>query len=211
MPPIVSESTPCPEKRFKMDHNKRGYLVVVDNHTFNNPGCSDLTGSEHDVKNLIETFVYNFDFELVLKQNQTKAQMIDLMKRFAQEVDHSNRDCFMAVFLSHGFTNAKNEQLICAFDKDFLLADLTDPFITCSTLDGKPKIFFCDLCRGSKSGTPSMPKRCRRCHLKIKQLQWQEMHLNEQTKREKSSLARKSFYLALALVMDTSVVSCFCK
>jgi hypothetical protein len=35
---------PCPEKRFKMDHKKRGYLVVVDNHTFNNPGCSDLIG-----------------------------------------------------------------------------------------------------------------------------------------------------------------------
>jgi hypothetical protein len=92
--------------------------------------------------------VYNFDFELVLRQNQTKAQMIDLMKHYAQKVDHTNRDCFMAVFLSHGFTNEKNEQLICAFDKDVLLTDLTDPFITCGTLDGKPKIFFFDVCRG---------------------------------------------------------------
>jgi hypothetical protein len=162
------------EDRLKMDHEKRGYLVIIDNHTFNNPGCSDLTGSEHDVNNLVETFVYNFDFELVLKQNQTKAQMIDLMKRFAQEVDHSNRDCFMAVFLSHGFTNAKNEEYMCSIDKckcsdqcvcvsprkcdcsdgcicsRVLLADLTEPFITCSTLDGKPKLFFCDLCRGGK-------------------------------------------------------------
>jgi hypothetical protein len=29
-----------------------------------------------------------------------------------------------------------------------LLTDLTDPFITRRTLDEKPKIFFCDLCRG---------------------------------------------------------------
>ena len=109
MPPIVSESTPCPEKRFKMNHEKRGYLVVIDNHTFNNPRCPNLTGSEHDVKNLVDTFVYNFDFELVLRQNQTKAQMIDLMKRFAQEVDHTNR--------VSRFTNEQKEQFICAIDK----------------------------------------------------------------------------------------------
>jgi hypothetical protein len=93
------------EARFKMDHEKRGYLVIIDNHKFNNPGCSNLTGSEHDVKNLVDTFVYNFDFELVLKQNQTKAQMINIMKHYAQEVDHTNVDCFMAVFLSHGNSN----------------------------------------------------------------------------------------------------------
>jgi len=133
-----------------MDHEKRGYLVIIDNHKFNNPRLSDLKGSEHDVKNLVDTFVYNFDFELVLKQNQTKAQMIDLMKRFAEQVDHTNVDCFMAVFLSHGFTNEQNEQFVCAIDEGVRLTELTEPFKTCSTLDEKPKIFFCDLCRGGK-------------------------------------------------------------
>ena len=159
------------EMRFKMDHQKRGFLVIIDNHKFNDPHFSDLIGSEHDVKNLLHTFVYKLDFELVLKQNQTKAQMVNLMKRFAQEVDHTNVDCFMAVFLSHGNSNEKNEEYMCSIDKckcsdkcvcapnkcecsegcicaRVLLADLTEPFKTCRTLDGKPKIFFCDLCRG---------------------------------------------------------------
>jgi hypothetical protein len=134
--------------RYKMDHEKRGFLVVMDNHKFNDPHFSDLIGSEHDVKNLLHTFVYKLDFELVLKKNQTKAQMVDLMKHYAQEVDHTNVDCFIAVFLSHGFTNVKNEQFVCAIDEGVLLTDLTEPFKACSTLDGKPKIFFCDLSRG---------------------------------------------------------------
>ena len=29
-----------------------------------------------------------------------------------------------------------------------LLTDLTESFITCSTLDGKPKLIFCGFCRG---------------------------------------------------------------
>jgi hypothetical protein len=136
------------EMRFKMDHQKRGYLLIIDNHKFDNPHFSDLIGSNHDVKNLVDTFVYKLDFELMLKKNQTKAQMIDLMKRFSQEVDHTNVDCFMAVFLSHGFTNEKNEQFVCAIDEGVLLTDLTEQFKTCSTLDDKPKIFFCDFCRG---------------------------------------------------------------
>jgi len=135
--------------RFKMDHDKRGYLVIVDNHKFNNNLCTDLSGSEHAVENLKHAFVNNLGFELVLKQNQTKAQMIDLMKHYAQEVDHTNVDCFMAVFLSHGFANnEKNELVVCAIDECVRLTDLTEPFKACSTLDEKPKIFFCDFCRG---------------------------------------------------------------
>ena len=68
------------EARYKMDHEKRGYLIVIDNHTFNNPRYPNLTGSEHDVKNLVDTFVYNFDFELVLKQNQTKEYTINTVQ-----------------------------------------------------------------------------------------------------------------------------------
>ena len=56
--------------RFKMDHDKRGYLVIVDNHKFNKTLCTDLSGNEHDVEHLKHAFVNNLGFELVLKQNQ---------------------------------------------------------------------------------------------------------------------------------------------
>ena len=66
-------------KRYKMDHQKRGYLIIIDNHTFPAPKKS-LYGSERDVGNYKETFVFKLGFELVLRQNQTKNQMIKLMK-----------------------------------------------------------------------------------------------------------------------------------
>ena len=149
-------STTTSNGQYKMNNEKRGYLVIIDNHEFNKPKIyPDLIGSHHDVKNLIDTFVYGLDFELVLRQNQTKAQMIKLMKYFAQEVDHTNVDCFMAVFLSHGTTNdITNEQYICAIDEDVALTDLTEPFLSTQTLHQKPKMFFCDVCRGNKKEPP---------------------------------------------------------
>ena len=90
--------------RYKMDHPKRGYLIIIDNHTFPNPK-NNLYDSEIDVENYIDTFVFKQGFELVLRQNQTKNEMIKLMEHFANKVNHSDRDCIMVVFLSHGGEN----------------------------------------------------------------------------------------------------------
>ena len=135
-------------RRYKMDHQKRGYLIIIDNHTFTNPK-NNLYGSDRDVENYKETFVFKLGFELVLRQNQTKNEMIKLMEHFAKRVDHSDRDCLMVVFLSHG-DKKDNQQIICGVDEGVLLTKLTDPFITCRSLDDKPKIFVCDVCRGNK-------------------------------------------------------------
>ena len=135
-------------RRYKMDHQKRGYLIIIDNHTFTNPK-NNLYGSDRDVENYKETFVFKLGFELVLRQNQTKNEMIKLLEHFAKRVDHSDRDCLMVVFLSHGYIE-NNVQYICGVDEGVLLTKLTDPFITCQSLEDKPKIFFCDVCRGSK-------------------------------------------------------------
>jgi len=135
-------------RRYKMDHPKRGYLIIIDNNTFPNPK-NNLYGSERDVDNYKETFVFKLGFELILRQNQTKNEMIKLMEHFANNVDHLDRDCIMVVFLSHGYTD-ENQQYFCGVDKGVLLTELTDPFITCQSLDEKPKIFFCDVSRGSE-------------------------------------------------------------
>ncbi len=34
-----------------------------------------------------------------------------------EQVDHTNRNCFMEVFLSHGSANDKNEGYMCSIDK----------------------------------------------------------------------------------------------
>lgn len=55
------------------------------------------------------------------------------------EVDHSNYDCFVMFFMSHG-----EEGILYAYDNIFKAEDLFRGFTAdvCTTLAGKPKMFF---------------------------------------------------------------------
>ena len=139
-------------KFYKMDHKHRGYLVIVDNYEFDNPGkLRSLDGHEHDVKNYKETFGEKLGFEIKLYENQTKSEMIALMNKYAK-LDYTDHDCFMVVFLSHGGINDKNEQIVYSRDgkKVLLKKELADLLIATESLNGKLKIIDADVCRGRK-------------------------------------------------------------
>ncbi|KAJ7396920.1 caspase 6 [Pitangus sulphuratus] len=61
--------------------------------------------------------------------------------------DHSNADCFVCVFLSHG-----EDDHVFAYDANIKIATITDMFRgdKCQSLVGKPKIFIIQACRGDK-------------------------------------------------------------
>ncbi|RLW09094.1 hypothetical protein DV515_00002589 [Chloebia gouldiae] len=61
--------------------------------------------------------------------------------------DHSNADCFVCVFLSHG-----EDGNIFAYDDKIEIQTITDMFRgdKCQSLVGKPKIFIIQACRGDK-------------------------------------------------------------
>ncbi|XP_039614033.1 caspase-6-like isoform X2 [Polypterus senegalus] len=68
--------------------------------------------------------------------------------------DHSDADCFLCVFLSHG----ENDH-VYAYDAKVKIQDLTAQFKgdKCKSLVGKPKIFIIQACRGDKHDEPVVP------------------------------------------------------
>ena len=61
--------------------------------------------------------------------------------------DHSDNDCLFVTIMTHGEKDGK----ILAADTEFMVQDLWECFVgdNCSSLIGKPKLFFIQACRGS--------------------------------------------------------------
>ena len=119
---------------------------MINNNIF--PGRVDVerTGSNDDVKNLISLFD-DFNFTTRLRNNQTQSDMLTLLTETAEK-DFSRYDCFVCVILSHGSKDGiygTDEQMIKveAITKLFRRDE-------CPSLEGKPKIFLIQACRGSQ-------------------------------------------------------------
>jgi len=142
------------DNRYKMNHKNRGYAVIIDNYEV--AGSSPISSHTTDVQNFRRTFS-KLGFNIQIYENLTAQKMLTIMKKYAKE-DYSDTDCFVAIFLSHGTTDNKNVEYICGSDGNLAsIEELTDPFQINQTLNDKPKIFFFDACRGSKS-EPSFAK-----------------------------------------------------
>ena len=137
---------------YKMGKNKRGILAIIENHSFLDNKTKNYkinkgfqNAQQKDIEQYRKTFE-KLKFTIQVHSNKKGEELKQLMKDYAL-TSHADYDCFMAVFLSHG-TLENNEEYIKATDKLVALKELTDPFSTNKTLIGKPKIFFCDFCRG---------------------------------------------------------------
>ena len=76
------------------------------------------------------------------------------MKKYAENVDFTDCDCFIAVFLSHGY-RLNNEQYVMGIDHGVMFkVNIKDLFTKTKSLYKKPKIFFMDVCRGDKDEPP---------------------------------------------------------
>ncbi|XP_041346821.1 caspase-8-like, partial [Gigantopelta aegis] len=79
--------------------------------------------------------------------NLTDKGMTDLASQVSLE-DHSAFDCFVCCILSHGVEG----KLYGTNGRLLSITDLTGPFKsqTCSSLAGKPKLFFIQACQGTE-------------------------------------------------------------
>uniref|UniRef100_H2MXM9 Caspase-6 n=2 Tax=Oryzias latipes TaxID=8090 RepID=H2MXM9_ORYLA len=89
----------------------------------------------------------NFDVRSYDDAKQT--EVLDRIHEAAEE-DHSDADCFLLVFLSHGENNC-----VYTYDGMINIQDITAAFRgdNCPSLVGKPKIFIFQACRGNKCDT----------------------------------------------------------
>jgi caspase 10 len=74
--------------------------------------------------------------------------MQTVLKRLATEEDHTLYDCFVCCILSHGGT----DEVSGVNNKSVSLKKITSYFTArkCTTLAGKPKLFFIQTCQGNK-------------------------------------------------------------
>ncbi|XP_019725374.1 caspase-3-like [Hippocampus comes] len=132
--------------QYKMDYPHMGICLIINNKNFDrSTRMSTRNGTDVDAAFAMKTFSA-LGYKIKVATDQTVKQMKSLMLSVSQE-DHSSCASFVCVLLSHG-----EEGVIFGTDGYELLENLTKPFKghRCSTLVGKPKLFFIQACRGSE-------------------------------------------------------------
>ncbi|NXL31911.1 CASP6 protein, partial [Glaucidium brasilianum] len=139
-----------PAMQYKMNHQRRGIALIFNHeHFFWHLRLPDRRGTLADRNNLKRRLT-DLGFE-VRHFDDLKAE--DVLEKIyeASKDDHSNADCFVCVFLSHG----ENDH-VYAYDAQIKIEAITDMFRgdKCQSLVGKPKIFIIQACRGDKHDDP---------------------------------------------------------
>ena len=152
----------------------RGIALIINNELFaDNTEHGKQTprqGSEEDVRQVKEMFSA-LGFEVHIRENRTKTEMLNEVDFFAYEKDHSDYDCFVLWLMSHG----RSGEVFGSDGVPLPIQTIKDMLsnASCATLRGKPKLLFVQACRGDKEdegvnlvtnacGSPSvqMPSPC---------------------------------------------------
>uniref|UniRef100_A0A671WZ18 Caspase-6 n=1 Tax=Sparus aurata TaxID=8175 RepID=A0A671WZ18_SPAAU len=139
-----------PAEEYKMDNKRRGLALIFNQERFFwRLGLNDRHGTNADRYNL-EKRLKELNFEVKAYENYKQTEVLDKISE-AAEADHSDVDCFLLVFLSHG----ENDQ-VYTYDGKINVQDITSLFKgdKCRSLVGKPKIFILQACRGDKHDNP---------------------------------------------------------
>ncbi|XP_068177875.1 caspase-6-like [Antennarius striatus] len=142
-----------PAEEYKMDNNRRGLAIIFNQERFFwRLGLNDRHGTNADCYNL-ERSLKDLNFEVKTYQNYKQIEVLNKICE-AAEADHSDVDCFLLVFLSHG-----EYDHIYTYDGKIKIQDMTALFKgdKCRSLVGKPKIFVLQACRGDRHDDPVTP------------------------------------------------------
>ncbi|XP_017263180.1 caspase-6 [Kryptolebias marmoratus] len=142
-----------PAEEFKMGRKRRGLALIFNQERFFwRLGLNDRHGTNADSYNL-ERRLVELNFEVRTFDNYKQVEVLDKIHEAAVE-DHSDADCFLLAFLSHG-----EDDHVFTYDGKISIQEITSLFKgdKCKTLAGKPKIFIIQACRGDKHDVPVAP------------------------------------------------------
>lgn len=123
--------------------------MIFNNHDFsvarkNFPTMKDRKGTNLDEEALSQTFK-ELHFEVKSYKDNPANDILKVLQLY-QSMDHNDKDCFVCCVLSHG-----DQGIIYGTDgQKVSIYDLTSCFTgsRCSSLAGKPKVFFIQACQG---------------------------------------------------------------
>ncbi|XP_075140438.1 caspase-3-like isoform X2 [Leptodactylus fuscus] len=141
-------------EEYKLDKFPHGRCVIVNNYDFNkarsrNYNLKDRDGTKNDSDKISRIFGSR-GYEIKKHNDLTSIEIRYTIEAYAKE-DHSKRDSFVCFILSHG-----GKGVVYGTDGEAVsIKELTCYFNgqKCSSLVGKPKIFFFQACQGNESDT----------------------------------------------------------
>ncbi|KAK7003289.1 caspase-7 [Biomphalaria glabrata] len=151
--------------KYSFDHCHRGLALIINNELFKDQKkvYSDRPGSSEDAKSLVKTFRH-LGFHVFLQENLTALKMLKVLHSVSRDYNHSLADCFVCIILSHGHQIVKvftephqetivHEDVVVGVDGKAVATKKVLEYFndqTCPNLQGKPRLFFFQACRGSK-------------------------------------------------------------
>ncbi|XP_010886701.1 caspase-6 [Esox lucius] len=142
-----------PAEEYKMDHKRRGTALIFNQETFYwQLGMHPRSGTTADRYNLVKR-LQDLNFDVQAYDDLKVEEVLDKISD-AAEANHSDADCFVCVFLSHG----ENDH-VYAYNGKIYIQEIAALFKgdKCRSLVGKPKIFILQACRGDKHDDPVVP------------------------------------------------------
>lgn len=134
---------------YNMCHKYRGVCLILNNENFAPHGITKhLTprvGSDIDADALSSLFA-KLGFDVYVRKDMTISKIRETLKQIAL-LDHSENDCFVCLVLTHG-----DHGNLYAYDGRYAIDHLFNNFLgdRCTTLVGKPKLFFIQACQGDR-------------------------------------------------------------
>jgi len=130
---------------YKMAAYPRGLALIIEIEEFVNNVEKPRIGSHVDTENLLKLF-QQLHFKADHKKNLTRPQFLAVLREFANNQDHREMDMMILAVLSHG----RDGQIIAS---DGLVVETEDIYAkfnnsNCPLLQGKPKFFIVQACRG---------------------------------------------------------------
>jgi hypothetical protein len=119
-----------------------GFAMIINNYAFK---PKPRLGSDVDVRDITASLAKLGFFVDKACLDLTADQMKEKMEWYADKT-YQNYSCFACVIMSHG----DNQSKIYGVDNEtvHLIDDLIEPFKECTSLGGKPKLFFVNASRG---------------------------------------------------------------
>ncbi|KAJ8383098.1 hypothetical protein SKAU_G00038760 [Synaphobranchus kaupii] len=136
------EENPC-LFQYSRDYDHMGKCLIINNEKFD--VMDQRHGTKVDGALLGKTFAA-LKFTVQVENNLSVDDMLGVLQKVSEE-DHRERACFVCVLLSHGENGT-----IYGTDKQVPLRRLTSLLTAkrCPSLEGKPKLFFIQACRGKE-------------------------------------------------------------
>ncbi|KAL0105883.1 hypothetical protein PUN28_015954 [Cardiocondyla obscurior] len=130
-------------EEYNMTHKSRGVALILNHVHFDN--MATRKGSVKDALDL-KTSLDKLEFDVRVYTDPAVKTISTVLQSTAAE-DHTDADCLIVVAMSHGESG-----LLHSTDSLYPVDMLWTPFTgdRCSSLAGKPKLFFIQACRGAR-------------------------------------------------------------